>query len=125
MLFHPSADQKLEAISAQLDLWDEAADRFRAAAIAGRRGEAPGEATVAAAEETHDELMSLLDDIGRALEMIPAGRAEFTTLLHAQSRAVALTESVTSSLELLDRCRPVAVAEPTVIGRSAELKAAE
>lgn len=118
MLFHPSANQKLDAVTAQLGLWDGEADRFRRAAVAARHGEAPAQATVAAAETVHDELMILLDELDRAVEGTPAGQGDFRALLGAQRHALALLESVTSSLEVLDRCLAVHVAEPTALGRS-------
>jgi hypothetical protein len=124
MLFHPAADERLGAIGAQLDLWDGEADRFRSAAIAARAGEAPSTAQVAAAEETHDGLTSLIDELDRALETMPPGAAHFPALLRAQTRAVALIESIGSSLDVLAECPAVAVPEPILAGHPAMLRIA-
>ena len=102
MLFRPTADQKLDAVRALLDAWNGEADRFRQAAIASRKGEAPGSLLIAAAEEAHDGLMGLLDEIDRALDTLPGGHPDFPGLLAAQKTAVALLESVGNSYEVLD-----------------------
>jgi hypothetical protein len=125
MLFHPSADERLGAIATQLELWDGEADRFRAAAVAARSGAAPSAALIAAAEETHDGLASLIEELDRALETMPAGAAQFPALLRAQTRAIALIESISGSLDVLAECPAVAVPEPTVVGHPATLRAAE
>lgn len=102
MLFRPTADQKLDAIHALLDGWNAEADRFRQAAIAARKGEAPGSLIIAAAEEAHDGLITLLDEIDRALDAVPPGKADFAGLLRAQNIAVSLLESVGHSYDVLE-----------------------
>src|SRR5436190_21996707 len=103
MLFRPSADQNLIAVHAMLDSWNAEADRFRQAAIAARSGEVPASLTVAAAEEAHDGLMSLLGEIDDALEKMTRGSGQFSDMLHAQKTAIALLESVGNSYDILDR----------------------
>lgn len=103
MLFRPSADQNLSAVHAMLDAWNAEADRFRQAAIAARNGEAPTSLTAAAAEEAHDGLMALLDEIDDALGKLPPGSPQFSGLLQAQITALALLESVGNSYDILDR----------------------
>ena len=112
MLFRPTADQRLDAIQALLATWNGEADRFRSVASAARKGEQPPSTTVAAAEEAHDGLIALLDDMDRALEALPAGHAQFATLLQAQTSAAALLESVGQSLDVLSQFTTSAVPEP-------------
>lgn len=120
MLFRPPADQRLDGIRAMLATWNEEADRFRAAAAAARKGgEAPQSVVVAAAEEAHDGLIGLLDDIDRALDALPAGHASYSALLHVQNAAIAVLESVGNSLDQLSRFvtepgpAPVRIRKPT------------
>jgi hypothetical protein len=101
MLFRPEAHERLHSIRAQLLSWGEEADRFRAAAGAVRRGEPQLDTLVVGAEELHDGLMMLLEELDRALEGLPAGHAEFGALLHAQSKTLSLLESVSNSLDVL------------------------
>ena len=102
MLFRPSADQNLTAIHAMLDAWNAEADRFRQAATAARKGEAPTSLTATAAEEAHDGLMALLEEIDEGL-------------LQAQITAMALLESVGNSLDVLDRFVTEEIDGPTRI----------
>jgi hypothetical protein len=122
MLYRPSADQNLIAVHAVLDGWNAEADRFRQAAIAARKGEAPTSLTVAAAEEAHDGLMSLLGEIDEALDKVKPGSQQFADLLHAQMAAIALLESVGTSYDILDRFVAEPVAGPARI--SHDLRAA-
>jgi len=122
MLYRPSADQNLIAVHAVLDGWNAEADRFRQAAIAARKGEAPTSLTVAAAEEAHDGLMSLLAEIDEALDKVKPGSQQFADLLHAQMAAIALLESVGASYDFLDRFVAEPVAGPARI--SHDLRAA-
>jgi hypothetical protein len=115
MLFRPSADQNLIAVHAMLDSWNVEADRFRQAAKAVRAGESPDPLTVAAAEEAHDGLMSLLGEIDDAFAKVAPGSGQFAGLLQAQNTALALLESVTNSYDLLDRFVATDVAAPTRI----------
>ena len=101
MLFRPGAQDRLHSIEAQLAAWGEEADRFRAAAIAARRGAPPPDTLLSAAEEVHDGLAALMEDLDRALDGLPAGHAEFSALLGAQGTALALLESVGNSLDVL------------------------
>ena len=115
MLFRPSADQNLAAIHAMLDAWNAEADRFRQAAVAARNGEVPTSLTTAAAEEAHDGLMALLDEIDDALGKLKPGSAQFAGLLQAQITALALLESIGNSCDLLDRFVTEVVDGPTRI----------
>ena len=115
MLFRPSADQNLTAVHAMLDAWNAEADRFRQAAVAARNGEAPTSLTTAAAEEAHDGLMALLDEIDDALGKLKAGSAQFAGLLQAQITALALLESIGNSYDILDRFVTEVVDGPTRI----------
>jgi hypothetical protein len=125
MLFRPTADQRLDAIQAMLATWNGEADRFRAVASAARKGEQPASTVVAAAEEAHDGLIGLLDDMDRALETLPNGHPQFSALLQAQTSAVALLESVGQSLDVLSQFTSSAVPEPQRISHSPLLRAAE
>lgn len=106
MLFRPSVDQNLVAVHAMLDNWNAEADRFRRVAIAARNGESPTSLTVAAAEEAHEGLLSLLAEIDEALDKVKPGSQQFGDLLHAQMTAIALLESVGNSYDILDRFVP-------------------
>jgi len=121
MLFRPSADQNLIAVHAMLDSWNAEADRFRQAAVAARNGEAPTSLTVAAAEEAHDGLMSLLGEIDEALEKVPPGSQQFSDMLHAQMAAIALLESVGNSYDILDRFVTTEIAGLTRIAHEQRL----
>lgn len=123
MLFRPSADQNLTAIHAMLDAWNAEADRFRQAAIAAREGEAPTSLTVSAAEEAHDGLMQLLEEIDEALGKLPAGSPQFAGLLQAQITAVALLESVGNSFDILDRFVTEEIDGPTRIAHELRIAA--
>ncbi len=123
MLFRPSADQNLDAIHAMLDGWNVEADRFRQAAIAGRKGEAPSSLTVTAAEEAHDGLMSLLDEIDGTLSRLAPGSAPFAGLLQAQITAMALLESVGNSWDVLDRLVTEDIAGPRRIAHELRVAA--
>ena len=121
MLFRPSVDQNLIAVHAMLDSWNAEADRFRQAAVAARHGEAPTSLTVAAAEEAHDGLMSLLGEIDEALEKVAPGSQQFSDMLHAQMAAIALLESVGNSYDVLDRFVTKEMAGPTRIAHELRL----
>lgn len=112
MLFRLKAHQKLDAINALLDAWNGEADRFRLAAMAARKGEAPTSLTVSGAEEVREGLMQLLDEIDEALVVLPAGHEGFGPLLLAQTSAVALLESVSRSYDTLERFVAEAMVEP-------------
>lgn len=123
MLFRPSADQNLEAVHAMLDAWNAEADRFRRAAGAVRDGEAPSSLIVTAAEEAHDGLMALLDEIDEALSKLPPGSAAFTGLLQAQITGLALLESVGNSYDILDRFVVEEIAGPRRIAHEQRIAA--
>ncbi len=123
MLFRPSADQNLDAIRAMLDGWNAEADRFRRGAIAARAGEAPSSLTVGAAEEAHEGLMTLLDEIDDALRKVAPGSAQFAGLLQAQITAMALLESVGNSRDVLERFVTVDIAGPRRIAHEQRVAA--
>ena len=125
MLLRLTADQRLEGIRAMLDIWNAEADRFRTAVAQTRAGESPSSTLVAAAEEAHDGLFSLIEEIDRTLETLPAGHKDFAALLQAQKVAISLAEHVSSSLDSLE---PFAVATekpPVRIVHTPKLAAAE
>ena len=124
MLFRPTADQRLDVIHALLATWNGEADRFRTVASTARKGEQPASTVVEAAEEAHDGLMSLLDEMDRALDTLPAGHAQFSALLQAQTSAVALLESIGQSLDVLSQYATSAVPEPQRIAHSPLLRTA-
>lgn len=124
MLFHPGAAAQLPAIHATLTSLNAEADRYRAMALAARRGVPPSAAAVAAALEAQDTLAALLDEIDRALETLPPGHEDFGALLKAQTAAAALSESVMSSLDVLETVAPVDTPEPVAIAHH-RLMAAE
>lgn len=122
MLFRPSADQNLDAIHAALRAWNAEADYFRHAAIAARKGDTPTSLIVSAAEEAHEDLQSLLGEIDRVLERLPAGSPQFAAFLQAQVSAIALLESVGNSHDVLDGFATEQMAPPRRIAH--ELRAA-
>ena len=124
MLFRPSADQRLDAIQALLATWNGEADRFRAVALAARKGEQPPSTVVAAAEEAHDGLIEMLDDMDQTMSKLAAGHPSFSALLQAQTSAVALLESIGESLDVLSQYTTAAVPEPLHISHSPLLKTA-
>jgi hypothetical protein len=125
VLFRPTADQRLDGILSMLEVWNDEADRFRAVAIAARKGETPTSLTVAEVEEAHDGLLSLLDEIDRAIEGVPPGDRAFADLLRAQSKAVSLLESVTNSMDVLSPLMTDDQPGPVRIGRQPLRQAAE
>lgn len=125
MLFRPTADQRLDGILAMLEVWNDEADRFRAVAVAARKGKAPSSLVVAGVEEAHDGLISLLDDIDRAIESARPGDHAFADLLKAQGKAVALLESVTNSMDVLSLVMTDDQPAPVRIGRRPLQQAAE
>lgn len=125
MLFRPTADQRLDGILAMLEVWNDEADRFRAVAVAARKGQAPSSLVVAGVEEAHDGLISLLDDIDRAIESARPGDRAFADLLKAQGKAVALLESVTNSMDVLSLVMTDDQPAPVRIGRRPLQQAAE
>jgi hypothetical protein len=125
VLFRPTADQRLDGILAMLEVWNDEADRFRAVAVAARKGKAPSSLVVAGVEEAHDGLISLLDDIDRAIESARPGDRAFADLLKAQGKAVALLESVTNSMDVLSLVMTDDQPAPVRIGRRPLQQAAE
>ena len=123
MLFRPSADQNLDAVHAVLDAWNAEADRFRQAAIAARNGEAPTSLLASAAEEAHDGLMTLLDEIDQTLSDLPPGSPQFAGLLQAQITATGLLESVGNSHDILDRFVVDEITEPRRIAHELRVAA--
>lgn len=115
MLYRPVPRHQLDAIHALLANWNAEADRFRQAATAARRGEAPGSLIVAAVEEAHDGLLGLLEETDTALAALPLGHADFPALLRAQNVAVALLESVGHSYDVLDGFISAPEAQPVRI----------
>src|SRR3569623_866577 len=100
MLFRPGAEDRLHSIQAQLLSWGEDADRYRLAAIAARRGESQLDTPLSGADELHDGLMTLLEELDGAVEGLPNGHAEFGGLQRAQRKTLALLESVGNSLDV-------------------------
>lgn len=84
MLFRPPPDQNLSAVQSKLDDWHGDADRFRQAAQAARMGGVAMSLTVSAAEDEHEELLSLLAELDEALQRVPSGTRLFLDLLRAQ-----------------------------------------
>jgi hypothetical protein len=125
VLFRPTADQRLDGILSMLEVWNEEADRFRAVAVAARKGEAPSSLVVAGVEEAHDGLIGLLDEIDRAVEGVPPGDRAFADLLKAQGKAVSLLESVTNSMDVLSLVVTDDQPGPVRIGRRPLQQAAE
>lgn len=124
-MFRLPTEHRLDAVRTQLDSVNADADRFRVAATAARNGDRPAKALVDAAEDAHDGLMMLLEDLDAAIDSLPAGDTEFPPLLRAQVATMALLESVGNSLFLLESSKSVAVREPTHIAHQVELVAAE
>jgi hypothetical protein len=125
VLFRPTADQRLDGILSMLDVWNEEADRFRAVAVAARKGEVPSSLVVAGVEEAHDGLIGLLDEIDHAVDGVLPGDRAFADLLKAQSKAVSLLESVTNSMDVLSLVMTDDQPGPVRIGRRPLQQAAE
>ena len=125
MLLRLTADQRLEGIKAMLETWNAEADRFRAAAVSARAGESPSAVLVAAAEEAHDGLFTLIEEIDRTLETLPAGHKDFAALLQAQKVAVSLAEHISTSLDGLERFATAPEKAPVRIVHAPKLAAAE
>jgi hypothetical protein len=123
MLFRPTADQNLAAVHAALDAWNVEADRFRRCAIAARQGEAPSSLTISAAEEAHDGLRSLLDELDQAFDALPPGHPDFGAMLQAQTTALALLESIGNSYEVLERSVTEQIEAPTRIAHELRIAA--
>ena len=123
MLFRLSADQNLTAIQAMLDACDVEADCLRQTAIAARNGSRPTSLAVASADETYDGLLALADEIDAALSRLPAGDALFSPLLKAQTKALALLESVGRSRDMLADLPVERVRPPVRIGRESQVAA--
>ena len=116
MLFRPPADQRLDGMRAMLAAWNEEADQFRAAAAATRHGgAAPDSVLMVTAEEAHDGLLELLDDIDQALDALPPGHPHYSALLQIQNGAIAVLESVGNSLDELSRFVPEPGRAPVLI----------
>jgi hypothetical protein len=115
MLFRPLPENHLEGISALLETWNAEADGFRAAALAARHGESPSSVVVAAADETHGRLLQLIEDIDQAMGRVPPGHQIFASLLQAQLVATNLLESISNSLDVLERFTVVQMSEPKTI----------
>ncbi len=113
------ADRELEAIHTLLETWNADADRFRVAALAARKGEAPASSTVAALVEAHAGLLDVLDSTDRLAAHTRGGSAGFAAILQLQTTALALLESFSSSLDVLDRFAMEAVSAPRTITRGA------
>ena len=75
----------------------------------------PTSLTATAAEEAHDGLMALLEEIDEALSKLPPGSPQFAGLLQAQITAMALLESVGNSFDVLDRFVTEEIDGPTRI----------
>lgn len=112
MLYKPAPRSAISAISSLLDSWNLEADAFRAAAVAARKGRSPGSGIVAAARNAQDGLSTLLEEIDTALVALPAGHPDFRDLLHAQVAALALHESISTSLDVLERFTTAPSLEP-------------
>ena len=123
MLLRLTADQRLEGIKAMLETWNAEADRFRAASVAARAGESPS--SVLVAEEAHDGLFTLIEEIDRTLETLPAGHKDFAALLQAQKVAVSLAEHISNSLDGLERFATAPEKAPVRIVHAPKLAAAE
>jgi hypothetical protein len=115
MLFRPSADQNLDAVHALLDAWNAEADRLRRAAIAAQHGEKPTSLLAVAAEEARDGLEAMLLELEGALDRAAPGSPAFPHLLHAQTAAIGLLESIGNTLDRLERFAATPMAGATRI----------
>ena len=115
MLFRPPTDQNLSAVRAMLDGWDGDADRFRQAAQGARTAGVAMSLTVSAAQDAHEALSSLLEELDDALQKVGGGSRLFLDLLHAQTKASALLESLCSTRDILDLYVTVQIGGPTSI----------
>jgi hypothetical protein len=106
MLFGPITSLGLDAARILLDGWNGEADRFRAAAIGTRHGNAPSPDLLEAMDDVHDGLMELIGDIDRALERAAPGQQERGILLQMQVTALALSESIGRSQDMMDVALP-------------------
>lgn len=119
MLFRPSPDQNPTAVQALLDAWNFEADDLRRIARAAMVTGQAMSSTVLAAQDIHEGLVSLLDELDQALERVSSGTKLFIDLLHAQTKATALLESIGKTQDILEGCVKVDMTGPTIIGPSA------
>jgi hypothetical protein len=115
MLYKPDYRPAFGGIRPLLDSWNAEADYFRRVAHATRHGTAPPASVVAAARQAQDELANLHEQIDQALAALPAGHSDFRDLLQAQITALSLSESITHSIEVLDRYVPAPGSEARLI----------
>lgn len=113
-------DHELDAIHALLDRWNAEADRFRLAAAAAQRGETPATSVVNALAEAHNGLIDVLEATDRMVETTRGGTTAFAAVLQVQATAAALLESLSTSLDVLDRFITEPVSEPVRIAHQAE-----
>jgi hypothetical protein len=102
MLFGPITSLGIDAARLLLDSWNGEADRFRASAIGMRHGEMPSPVLLEAMDDADDGLTELIGDIDRALERAAPGRQERSALLQIQVTALALSESIGRSRDMMD-----------------------
>jgi hypothetical protein len=122
-------DHELDAIHSLLATWNAEADRFRLAAIAAGRGETPASSVVNGLAEAHTGLVEVLEATDRMVDTMRGGNAAFAAVLQVQATAAALLESLSTSLDVLDRFLIEPVDEPLQIAhrdvdRAPELHAA-
>jgi hypothetical protein len=119
-----SPDHELDAMHSLLDTWNADADRFRRAAIAAERGETPTPSVVTGLAEAHAGLLEVLEATDRMVTTMHGGNAAFSAILHLQTKALALLESLSHSLDVLDRFVTEPASEPVKIGHPAGTSAA-
>ena len=112
-----TADHELDAIHALLETWNGEADRFRAAALAARRGETPASSVVTALSEAHAGLLDVLEATDQIASTTRGDN--FAAVLRLQTTALALLESLSTSLDDLDRFVTDKVSEPVAIAHQA------
>jgi hypothetical protein len=123
MLFRPTTDQNLPAIHAMLDNCNVEADHLRNVARAAVKGDAPTALTTYAARDVKEALGELLDEIEETLVTVSPGTRTFMDLIHAQTTALALLESVERSCDMLDAIEPAPIAGPRYISHKLRLAA--
>jgi len=115
MLYKPDYRPILAGVRPLLDSWNTEADYFRRVALAARQGTPPPTGAVSAALEAREGIESVLDQIDQTLTALPAGHPDFRELLQAQIVALALSESIAHSFDVLDTYVPIPGSEARVI----------
>jgi hypothetical protein len=106
MLFRLPPEQRLPEAMSLLASWNGAADSFRRAADMARTGVEPTPSLLEAAAELHDDLRYLVAELDTAVDRLAPGKPDFAEFLRARAIAVAISESMERSRDMLESAPP-------------------